>query len=576
MLGREETDKGELYRLLARCKALGRKIKDKRFKPLSSNDLGKQIPNRELADQLVDNYFRTFEGVFRILHIPTFRADYERYWQNPDAANQFFIMQLQLCMALGATIQDRTFSLRATATQWVYEAQLWLILPPEKSRMTIPGLQISCLLVLAKSICAAGQDMAWASTGMLIRTAMHMGLHRDPRHLAKMSTYRAEMRRRLWATILEINMQLSFESGGQPLLSTANYDTQPPANLDDDQLTDDEDEENLQSQNMNVPTQTSVQCALLSTIPLRLTLITHINGFRSPESYDETLRLNSSLTKACRSMTQLLTLLATKSSKTSDPKVTSFHVAVAEIFLYRCFHPLHQPVVISHPDDPRFCFSRKMCLDSALKLAHTWGLSGDWSSSIATSPGNDLEDRDLRRLMVNGAGIFRNVATQAILIIATELIHRQNVPSTSLGYLPTIGGSDLRARLTSAQSWLLERLRSGETNIKGHFFISACLGHVGALKSGKSAEQTVELVRLASIESCESSWEVLKEVAVREGLSAAAWEDDMIGVDGIPVMEADWMQEWAWDNPAEMVWPQWNQGLSFFMDESIPLASNEF
>jgi hypothetical protein len=63
VLGQDKIIKGELYQSLGRCKALGRKIKKHRLKPLSSANLGLQIPTRALADELVEHYLRTFEDV---------------------------------------------------------------------------------------------------------------------------------------------------------------------------------------------------------------------------------------------------------------------------------------------------------------------------------------------------------------------------------------------------------------------------------------------------------------------------------------------------------------------------------
>ncbi|KAK5996985.1 Transcription factor lepE-like protein [Cladobotryum mycophilum] len=534
IIARDEVEKGDLSSSLAKCKTLGRKIKKNRVKkPLSSTDMGTQIPSRQLADQLVENYLRTFEGVFRIVHVPTFRSDYERYWQNPAASNESFVILLQL---------------------YVVDA------PPEKKRVNITGVQILCLLTLAKSTCSVGHDMSWIMAGTLVRKAMFLGLHRDPKHLGGMTIYRAEIHRRLWATVLELNMQFSFEAGGAPLISTAHYDTQPPANLNDDELSDDKDGDKPAGHPSDVPTQTSVQRALVSTIPLRINLINHINNNRPGDAYEETLRFNSSLTKACRAMTQLLTSLRNK----PDSPVRSFHISVAEMFLYRCFHSLHQPVIVRYVDDARFFFSRKMCLDSALKLLHIWGLPDAWvpttaAGSASDDDDDDVMDRDLKRLITNGTGIFRNIASQAMLIITIELLHRKTGEATSLGYLPTVGGSDLHARLVAAQAWNLARARAGETNTKGIIFIRACLAHVDALEAGLDSKEKVKSIFQAATEVSRQCWEILKEVAEREGLPASAWEDEVVVADMeyASTMAIDWMQVWD-DMQGMMTWPQWD------------------
>ncbi|KAL6871245.1 N-terminal binuclear Zn cluster-containing/DNA binding domain-containing protein [Trichoderma novae-zelandiae] len=554
LVGHGKLNQGDLWASLGRCKALGRKIKKNRLTPLSSTNLGTQIPKRELADALVDNYLRTFEGVFRVLHIPTFRADYARFWDNSHPSNESFAILLQLVMALGAALYDDVFSLRPMATQWILEAQLWLMVPPEKKRINFEGIQIQCLLLLAKSTCNVGADMVWMMAGNLVRNAMFVGLHRDPRYLGDLTIYRAEMRRRLWATVLELNMQFSFEGGGSPLLSTAHYDTLPPANLDDDELTDEKDSTRVTVNSPKVPTQTSVLRALVATIPLRMNLITHVNSTRPGDHYEETLRLNSDLTKSCRAISEALLSL----QAVPDSPVTPFHVLVTEIILYRCFHALHQPVIVKYLDDARFYFSRQMCLDSAMKITHIWGLPDAWSGDKETA--TKAMDADLKRLVTNGTGIFRNVATQAMIIIQIELLNAKAGQATSLGYLPTVGSANLHARLNATRAWSLERVRAGETNIKGIIFMTACLAHVKALEQGVDAKQKTRMMFQAATDISQQCLEILKEVAEREGLPKSAWGDDAVVLDeaSVSTMAMDWMQDWNWDDGQGISYPQWD------------------
>jgi hypothetical protein len=544
---------------------LGRKIKKNRFKPLSSTNLGLQIPTRELADELVENYLRTFEGVFRIVHIPTFRADYERFWEGSHPSSNSFVILLQLVMALGATLQDNVFSLRPMATQWIFEAQMWLMVPPEKKRINIEGIQIQCLLLLAKSTCNVGADMVWMMAGNLVRNAMFLGLHRDPQSLGDMTIYRAEMRRRLWATVLELNMQFSFEAGGSPLLSTAHYDTLPPANLNDEDLTDEKDSGRLTIKGPKVPTQTSVLRALLATMPLRMNLVNHVNNTRPGDHYEETLRLNSDLTKTCRAISE--SLMSLKAMPNSP--ITQFHVLVTEIFLYRCFHALHQPVIVKYLNDARFYFSRQMCLDSALKITHIWGLPDAWSTDNPTA--GELMDADLKRLVTNGTGMFRNVASQAMIIIQIELIHAKAGQASSLGYLPTVGTANLHARLDATRAWKLERVRAGETNIKGIIYMEACLSHVKALEMGVDAKERTRMMFQAATDVSKQCFEILKGVAEREGLPASELEDETTSLDGIsvPGMPMDWMQDWVWDGDQGISFPQWDPDFEGgdFMDD---------
>lgn len=102
------------------------------------------------------------------------------------------------------------------------------------------------------------------------------------------------MRRRLWATVLEIVLQSSMDSGGPPLISCYDFDCESPSNLDDEQLY--EAGNSLpKAKPTDTFTQTSVQVVLMKSFPIRLKIATLLNGFRTNLSYDETLRLGAEL-----------------------------------------------------------------------------------------------------------------------------------------------------------------------------------------------------------------------------------------------------------------------------------------
>lgn len=98
-------------------------------------------------------------------------------------------LKVQLVTAIGIVIhQDPTDipDIYSTARQWLYAAQEWLSGPIKKNRISIDSLQVQCLLILARQALAIGGDIVWISMGTVVRTAMQMGLHRDPKHFKKM------------------------------------------------------------------------------------------------------------------------------------------------------------------------------------------------------------------------------------------------------------------------------------------------------------------------------------------------------------------------------------------------------
>lgn len=65
---------------------------------------------------------------------------------------------------------------------------------------------------------------------------MYIGLHKDSTHLPKKTVFVAEMRRRLWNTILEVASQSGLISGTPPLVSPDGFDTASPENFDESDL----------------------------------------------------------------------------------------------------------------------------------------------------------------------------------------------------------------------------------------------------------------------------------------------------------------------------------------------------
>ncbi|RNJ58071.1 hypothetical protein D7B24_005216 [Verticillium nonalfalfae] len=480
-----EADKtSKMYQDMERCKSLGRLIKGQRVPALTSIVIGKSIPQKDLADQLVDAYLRTFESVYRVVHIPSFKAEYERYWVDPSAANESFVVLLQLCMAIGAAFQDDTFSLRTIATQWIYEAQVWLMLPCEKSKMSIVGLQILCLLHLAKNTTNVGSDLTWISAGALLRTAMYMGLHEDPKCIAKMSAFRAEMRRRLWATILEILLASSISSGGPPLISPMDYDTEPPANVDDEQLIEDAESAFPVPKPSEVYTHMSVPRAMLETFQVRLVVAKHINDIRANASYNETLRVNADLTASLQGMMRQLKKLH------EGGELSSFQLRYVEYTTWRFFIVLHRPALARALRNPVYYFSRKVCVDTCLLLANSMFVSPK-SLARLSSPATGRSDMDVQRLFVNCAGSYRSTMVQGGMILGMEylLVLRENSGFHATG---AVGGgtAELRETIDAVKPWCAKRVRAGDTNMKSYLAFVWLSAQIDCFERGLSSGET--------------------------------------------------------------------------------------
>ncbi|KAK3381478.1 hypothetical protein B0H63DRAFT_475812 [Podospora didyma] len=497
---------------IQKCKSLARVIKARRRRRSSSPPIS-EFPPKDVADDLVDCYLRTSETVYRILHIPTFRRDYEALWVSdaePDAA---FLIQLKLVLAIGATTYDAHFSLRASAVRWIHEAHIWLSDPAFiKARVGIQSLQTNLLLLVARETAGVGEEFIWISTGALYRKAIYMGLNRDPTRLPPRTAFVDEMHRRLWNTVLEIALKTSLTSGGPPLISFEDFDTAPPGSFDDEQLVTEDP----------VPrpdgdfTQVSIARALRKTFPLRLTVVKFLNSIGSTGSYEETLRLDSELRTAFKDLRRVLQKCRNSSARAP---ASSFEVLAVDFLMQRYISAIHVPFFGPALHESAYAFSRKVVIETSLKVWCTAypsssimaaaALRNDMSSSSSSPPsGQD----DIARLALCGAGFYRTVAMQAALLIAVEL-KAQLQEEESLGPVPL--RSDLLSVLEDAKAWCLEGIRAGETNIKGHLLTSIVAAYIQGLLRGLDKDELGKCLGKAAEESTERCIPILEDMAAQ-------------------------------------------------------------
>ncbi len=463
-------------------------------------DLRDHIPPRDICDKLVHLYLRTFESVYRILHIPSFQKEYEHYWSDPQAASAAFVVKLLLVMAIGTCFyqdpRDIT-SLHSSCSRWIYDAQSWISSPSEKSCLNLTGLQIHCLLLIARQTNAIDGDLTWISAGSLLRTAMTMGLHRDPSNCPGTSIFQSELRRRLWFTVLEIAIQSGLDSGMPPLISDQDFDCQSPSNVDDLQIG-----ETIKTPPVPKPmdafTQTSVQIALARSLLVRLEVVKYINHFRSETSYDETLRLGAELTTACRSNALFLrSFIFSSPPSTDQEQPTEFQTKMLDLLTRRFLLALHRPYAVKENTNHIYYFSRKVCLETSLLLLSYYSPSSHLSDAVP-------QEDDYARLTILGGGMFKGVFLHANTTICLELINQFQEDSSPFHTVSmhSLSRKEMRKALEDSLDLAARRIEAGETNVKGHMSVSCALGQVDALETGAPIEQGILEPALKSVKTC--------------------------------------------------------------------------
>ncbi len=201
------------------------------------------MPNKAICDSLFGSFYLMVHPVHSLIHLPTFRTDYNNYWQwcrNSDISmpdNKLLSDPTFLCLMFSVLYCGATAS----------PPELWSTgklqgLQKEKTvenlRKTFSAslkmcqhLQYPTLATLTSSLLAHSctesnvghlEDLGFAH--MTVRIAQSMGLHRDGSSFG-LDPISCEMRRRVWWHVVWLDVQISMTHGSQVCLGTSESDS---------------------------------------------------------------------------------------------------------------------------------------------------------------------------------------------------------------------------------------------------------------------------------------------------------------------------------------------------------------
>ncbi|KAL7947124.1 hypothetical protein V8C42DRAFT_319703 [Trichoderma barbatum] len=496
---------------------------------LPTNAARKLLPPQRTCDMLLDAYLATFESVLRILHVPTFLHDYRRYWASSPAACQpdqeeIFLCKLMICIALGAFVcpelnaasetgseqQHDGSYLREQAKAWIAYGKQWLARKIiAGSRADLNTAQIICLLALSRytgPVNTASTGSLWSPGDHdLTRVAIQMGLHRDPTTVdPDMSAPEAELRRQLWATMLELSLQLCLDHGLPAPISPESYDCASPSDFAD------EDANNAEADSASSSSVTSyfLDYSLTRTNPLvilartqrlRLQILHVVHSPGAAKVLEDTHRLAAEL-KAVYS-TELQRLLSLQK------KPTDFQLKLLDVFTLPFVLAPHAKFAAYSTTNPAYYFSRKVRMEvSALLLAnHSLGptitlppasgleevIAGAdgiqvlaSNSTASASPATSPASNALEVLRIHGQGHFATLQWHAILALCLDTISELEE-----SFFSAVNGASWRQLRETIQTYvtvLERRVRTsgGATSAREFLFCSCAEAYIGAMLRG--------------------------------------------------------------------------------------------
>ena len=223
---------------------------------------------------------------------------------------------------------------------------------------------------------------AWLIMGVSVRLAMRMGYHRDPRHLANISPFEGEMRRRTFFTIQTFDLLLSSQAGLPAIIHEEECDTESPSNLFDTDF--DEDCEALPpSRPPTDPTPMLYYCYKGRLAKTFRHVIRHALSLKTP-SYEETMKLDGELHKTHGDVPPSLRLRPLGSSFTDEAYMV-LNRPNAELLYLKSLCVLHRNYLSHDRSNPAFDYSRNVCTDAALQI-----LKSQAELHLACQPGGQF------------------------------------------------------------------------------------------------------------------------------------------------------------------------------------------
>lgn len=257
------------------------------------------LPNKPVCDRLLDAYIAVSEGLYRIIHIPTFRVEYESYWEG-GRCSEGFLPRLLGVISIGSRFNSESRGLGHDRSDSIHMptacalVRSWLDSLRGKQLVDFTTLQAEVLLLHGQRMITPRNQDSWTQMGFIVRMAMTMGLHRDPSEFPQVSIFAGELRRRLWFTIMDLDLHLALACNLSCCVKESEYTCRPPRNLDDDELYP-EMKELPPAQPIDHMTTMQLQSFAASTLPYRLKAASILSRLDTVEDYHEVIDVGSKL-----------------------------------------------------------------------------------------------------------------------------------------------------------------------------------------------------------------------------------------------------------------------------------------
>jgi hypothetical protein len=207
----------------------------------------------------------------------------------------------------------------------------------------------------------------WFLLGLEVNLAKRMGCHRDPSNFPGVKPLESEMRRRVWATVIQGDILISSQMGMPRMISDWQCDTAEPRNLNDTDL--DQDILELPASRPETEITTVLGTIARRRMLVALGTISDIAASVKPCDHTEIMRAEAKLHEAAASVPQPFKMKSMTASLADSPQVVMSRLFISHLF-YKGQIMLHRRFAMTPTsiNDASFAYSRNACLDACLAM----------------------------------------------------------------------------------------------------------------------------------------------------------------------------------------------------------------
>lgn len=196
---------------------------------------------------------------------------------------------------------------------------------------------------------------------MIVRVAMRMGYHRDPSHYPNISIFAGELRRRVWALLVQLDVLVSLQIGLPRLIHEHDSDTASPRNIPKEDM----------DPEMTIlpPSRPESSGAVLSYMIARMRLMSvlgrihgHVTSIH-PLSYDTVIHLHGQLNTQYNTLPS--SMKVQKHPSVTDSAAVVMRRLSLDLLFRKALCVLHRRYM-----KPQNHLSWETCIEAALKIIH--------------------------------------------------------------------------------------------------------------------------------------------------------------------------------------------------------------